>query len=202
MIVALDWQHQGKPYAPTDRGAAYDQDGDGIVTPHEHEVVFTGMDIIYAAASLRQLGHTVYVLSDGTYKQRAQRAAAYGARVYVAMHRNAGKGEYGFLGYDKHTRKGPDGLSGDVVAFHVARRLGAALPELSEVKRVACSATLARRAYSTIRHAPNGVIGLCFEPGFLDNPKHRRLTTGEGSRLIGHSLATGIDDAANAAAIA
>ena len=47
MLVALDWQHQGKPYAPTDRGAAYDQDGDGIVTPHEHEVVFTGMDIIW-----------------------------------------------------------------------------------------------------------------------------------------------------------
>lgn len=193
-VIALDWQHAGKPHAPRDRGAAYDQDGDGLISPHEHEVFFTGLDINYAAARLVGLGHTVYVLSDGSYAERAARAKKYGALVYVAFHRNAGRGSYGFVGYDRGTRPGKGGLSGAVLADHIATHLERAFPEaLSEVKRVAVSGVGKwRRAHTTIKHVTDGIYANIVEPGFLDFGGHAEINSGAGAEKVGAAVGDGI----------
>lgn len=193
-LVFLDRQHSGKPHATRDRGAFGDLDGDGKHDVEESEAFLTAQYLWAAERKLIELGHAVLPISDGAYSARHARANQYAAQsaadqfVYVAAHVNAGGGEYGAVFYDVRSAQGL------LLANAVAERLKP-FAELPVVKVLAASATAHEAAYGTIKGIFTGrAVGICFEPCFIDTPKHRLLLTSEGLARIGEVLALGIDD--------
>lgn len=97
MLVSLSIGHTGR-YPFTDRGTST---VDGL-----QEVTMARR---YAAAmeqELWALGHSVVILSDGTYPERWARADSYGADVYLDCHVNGGTAHYGLLVHDYRSTRG------------------------------------------------------------------------------------------------
>ena len=188
MRVILDRQHAGNAGRINDRGAAFDVDADGVVEDHEREAMLTPGYILAAEARLIALGHEVIVISDGTYPARALRAIDYGADVYVACHANAGAGDYGLAVANVGSARGA------ALATAIAGKLRVLCPELRRVVVGDTSAASFPRAAACIGGVAKArAIGICYEPGFLDQPSHAALWTPAGLVRVGHALAEGID---------
>ena len=188
MLVVLDRQHAGQIGRPKDRGAAFDIDRDGVVEDHEREAMITPGYILAAEARLIALGHDVIVMSDGTYPARALRAIDYGADVYVACHANAGAGDYGAPIANAGSVKGA------ALAAAIAGKLRVLCPELRRVVVGDTSAGSFPRAAACIGGVAKArAVGICYEPGFLDQPAHAPLWTPAGLVRVGQALAEGID---------
>lgn len=197
MLVVFSWDHTGKPGRWDDRGAHADLDGDGYRAQHETEVYRTPFYFIPAMAALAEAGIESFVMADGWYRDRWARLHRYldehdiPRAVYVACHLNAGGGSYGLVGYHHRTP-----YSGGVtLARRIARQLGRACPELSRARAEAAAPDNAwRRMHGTIAGLDRRVIGICYEPAFVDQPDHAPLLTGPGLQRVGEALAAGIID--------
>jgi N-acetylmuramoyl-L-alanine amidase len=186
-LVALDRQHSGVPSrAYADAGAWADLDRDGRRDGEEQEALLTPVYLLAAEKRLRELGHSVLVVSDGQYTARHARVREYAADVYVACHLNAGGGDYGLAVHDARS------TGGRALAGAVVRSLTAACPEL---RRGVVGDTVGfPRARACIEGVFAGKpVGLCFEPAFMDRPEHQALLTPAGLERIGRALADGID---------
>lgn len=175
MLVALDVQHTGKPFAWGDRGAAYG----GLV-----EVELTRAYVNAADRELRRLGHEVVVLQDGTYGSRQTRADSYGASVYVACHINAGlAGRKGDRGEVYHW---PGSTRGARIAAAVSVELLKVCPWTS--KAIPAETDRVRSTISGVK-----ATALCFEPAFLDGEAGLPfLRNALNVEAIGVALARGI----------
>lgn len=186
-LVALDRQHVGVPSrAFRDSGAWGDLDRDGVRDVVELEGLMTARYGLAAEIRLRELGHDVVVLSDGQYAERHERVNRYKARVYVALHVNAGGGKYGLVVHDHRSARGA------VLGDDVATRLRAACPELTKVTvEPGMPGTWTENAYRCI--AGVAAVAVCFEPYFIDQLAHAPLMTEAGLVRVGRALADGID---------
>jgi hypothetical protein len=212
--VVLDIQHAGNPARPTDMGASYDLDGDGVRGENgEREVDMVRGYVPAATDYLRALGHRVTILESGTYAARhatAIRIARADPAVpvlYAACHTNAGGGAYGLLRPDYRSRRGLSAAG--AIGFALAEHL----PELSTVRieplypNAATAAAVGKdvstaqkvawwtRGWSCIDgiySGPANLCGLLVEPAFLDSAAHRGLWTPDGLTRIGEAIASGI----------
>jgi N-acetylmuramoyl-L-alanine amidase len=194
-VVYLDRQHSGKPGRKAkDRGAGADLDGDGSIGIEEREAMLTARYGLACETALLEMGHTVIPISDGWYSDRHRRVNEYAGtfprgtpQVMVAMHLNAGGGDYGAVFFDHRSRTGPE------LAARIAKQVRMVAPEVNGVKTIAAKPDdWTRAAFGTI----GGImqpVALCFEPCFMDNPAHADLLTREGLASIGRALAAGID---------
>jgi N-acetylmuramoyl-L-alanine amidase len=180
-LAVLDIQHRSKPGHWRDRGA---------VAFGVEEVDLTHRYAIAADRELRRLGWDCCILADGAYSERWARADAYGARVYVACHVDAGGGDRGTVYYDARSSKGP------ALAEAVAVELRTVVPW--PVKATPARPDSDGRPgnegeapYACIRGV--GAVAICCEPGFIDNPveAHRRHLVG-AIEVVGIALARGI----------
>jgi len=198
-VVYLDRQHSGKPGRKArDTGASFDIDGDGSISIHEQEALLTPRYLWAAELALREMGHTVIPISDGSYGDRHRRVNAYAGtfptstpQFYISAHLNAGwsgnpGSAYGAIFYDHRSRSGPE------LASRVAKQLRMVAPELNGVKCIAARPDdWTKNAWATIQ--VQQPIALCFEPAFIDCPEHSEILTPEGLAAIGRSLAAGIN---------
>ena len=188
MRVVLDRQHAGSASRIDDRGAQADLDGDGHIGNHEREAMITPAYILAAESALLRMGHEVIVISDGTYPERAARAIRYEADVYVACHANAGAGDYGLAVHNVGSTKGA------ALAAAIVAKLKLVCPELRRVVIGDTSAGSFPRAAACIGGVSKArAVGICYEPGFLDQPAHRTMWVTGGPTRIGQALAEGID---------
>lgn len=183
-LVVLDRHHRGKPLSLRDWGA-----GSPVGFTHT-EGYHTGILMVEADAALSALGWDVICITDGRYDDRHRRVNGYRADVYVALHMNAGGGDYSAAFYDHRTRKG----QGDALAGAISR----ATQEEIGVEGRAISAKpgdWTRNAYATI----DGVScpAVCWEPLFLDNPNHQCYLGPWGISLLANALAKGITNYAD-----
>lgn len=81
MRIVLDVQHAGKPDIPRDRGAPLGQ---------RSEVWATRRLGLAMEEQFDALGHDVFVLRDGTYRERHARCDALAPDLYIALHFDAG----------------------------------------------------------------------------------------------------------------
>ena len=190
MIVVLDRQHVGKP-GRDDKGARAELDGEVV-----HEVDLTLGYIEHAAALLTAEGHDVVILDEGWYQERHRKAADIAranpdeAVAYVAAHCNAGGGSYGLAIHDQRSR------GGRALAEAVADVLGAnAAPYLDRaIVRAAERGGTWGRAMTTIAgiyDGPANIVGICYEPLFMDQERHADLMRPGGLRVVGQALALG-----------
>ena len=198
MLVFLDVQHIGKPSRrrTDDWGAAYDIDGDGIIAQHEIEAANTWIYAGHAMQRLRELGHSVMALADGWYQHRHDRVNDYcdrmlqpgGHAAYIALHLNAGGGNYGAIFHDYRSAGGP------LLGAEIAGALRRLCPELSAVKTIPSSPNdWTKNAYGTIKNVQRP-IGICYEPFFMDSPGHLGLFSEDGLERVGIALAEGINN--------
>ena len=187
MIVYIDRQHAGKLHKPSDLGAGVDLNGDGRITPAEQEAIWTGRIAIELEICLRDRGVLVMPISDGSYGARHKRVNEYsqtygGKQVYLAMHLNAGGGDYGAMFYDYRSTKGK----------HLAQCISSELQPLLEITQKQIPAKpddWTRAAYGTIK----GVqlpVAICVEPIFVDS--HKRFLSQSGIMQIARGLAEGL----------
>lgn len=199
MIVIFDRQHYGKPNKPQDRGAAVDLDGDGTIENDEKEANLTPGYYLPAKDMLERRGHSVYVLQEGYYgprHQKANRIAAVNPRhrvAYVACHINAGKGDYSAMIHDQRS------AGGKALAEALAAAFGARKNTLTGVRRHLVRAATSDNAWSRglntikgIYAGPRNISGVCFEPYFLDREEHQWLASPEGGRAVAESLVAGL----------
>lgn len=192
--IGLDIQHLGRPKRPGDYGAAVDTDGDGHADTLE--ALLTPRIAIGALEYLQSHGHNVYLFGDGEYSERHARADRYKLNVYLALHLNAGKGDYGAFFY--HPESPPRNGADLATALGGAWRRAA--EEITggpfEVKAIRTSASdWTRNALYTIRDLGRRTtpIGICCEPWFLDNDDHRAaFSTGAGLHRTGRALGEGV----------
>ena len=204
MIVVLDRQHVGKPGKRlSDQGASNDLNHAGVIEAEERESAFTAMYLFAAEMELRRLGHQCLPVSDGLYSARHQRVNGYAAGrpsetwVMVAAHlnsltggtRSGQSGNYGAVFWDH--RSSP--ANGPALAAAIGEELGK-LPELGANVRLwpARGDNWTKNAFSTIRHLGARVVGICFEPAFMDHADHRPLFTASGMERVGQALARGL----------
>lgn len=192
-MIVLDRQHSGKPHRPQDMGAHHDLDGDGLAELWEMESYWTAIYGLSAEIRLRSLGHTVIPMSHGTYPERHTfvNERLPDARVYVAMHLNGGapRGkEYSAVFYDY--RSAPE--RGKALAESIDAQL-AQIEAIGGNRRIWSTSKHGwkKNAHSTIRGVDRA-IGICFEPLFIDGPRHASLMNVQGMQQIGNALADGI----------
>ena len=187
MIVYIDRQHAGKPHKNRDLGASRDLDGDGRITAAEQEAIWTARIGIELEINLRDRGIEVLPISDGTYAARHKRVNEYhknhpGPGVYLAMHLNAGGGDYGAWFYDYRSTKGVD--LANCLGSHCGPVLG--IPQ----KSIAAQPEgWTSNAWNTIKGV-NRPVSICCEPIFIDS--HARLLSISGISKIARSMAEGI----------
>tara|TARA_Y100001938_G_C8048400_1_gene410238 strand:- start:176 stop:790 length:615 start_codon:yes stop_codon:yes gene_type:complete len=192
-LIALDRQHVGQigRYI-TSVGAHKDIDGDGKKQIHEAEAIWTARYSLSTEIYLRELGHYVIPLSDGTYKERAQRFNEYHAKmggiaIYLALHANAGGGSYGCWFYHHASKKGPE------LANSIADAMLEIVPEISHQRvKPARPDDWTRNALYTIKHV-GAPIAICCEPFFMDNADHKKIINKRGMNDIGLAIAKGLD---------
>lgn len=192
--IGLDIQHLGRTGKRAgDMGAAPDLDGDGHA---DHtEALLTPRIALGALETLHEAGHYVFLFGDGDYHERHARADRARLHVLLALHLNAGRGDYGAFFYHPESpkRNGPE----------LARCLSTAWAETAsdilgrplECKAIRSSASdWTRNAHYTIRGLGRKTtpIGICCEPLFIDNPDHGPLTTGGALHACGQALGYGI----------
>ena len=191
MLVILDRQHSGQINRLTSIGAVADIDGDGEKSIHEAEAFYTGYLSMSIELNLRQNDIHVIPISDGSYQERHSRVNDYAARytgpvVYIALHLNAGGGDYGAMFYDHRSGAGAD------LSDHIAEAMEANLPEIRTVKKIPASpADWTKNAYYTIKGVGRPVA-ICSEPLFIDCEQHQQLLTRDGIQRVGFAMALGI----------
>lgn len=191
MLVFLDRQHSGNPSRRKSMGAGADIDGDGKIELWEMESTWTAKYLLSAELRLRELGHEVIPISDGTYQARHRRCnkmvISGQPSVYVAAHINAGHGKYGSVFFDYRSTSGP------VLAKEIAKQMSLQLRELNGDARAISSnpKDWTKNAWYTIRGTTSAAV--CYEPCFIDTRAHRPLFTSQGMARIGKALADGID---------
>lgn len=191
MIVFIDRQHSGKPGRPGDRGASADLDGDGKVQTWEQEAHWTGyLSIMLEAQLVAHPDIQVIPISDGTYLSRHTRVNQYSQmykdvpQVYLAMHLNAGGGDYGAMFYYEGSAQGK------ALATHICEGLGNFLPEVGNFKPIESRpADWTQHAFNTIKGVGRPVA-ICSEPLFIDT--HKKLVSVEGFAKVALGMSTGI----------
>lgn len=184
-LVVLDRQHVGHPSRDfEDVGVWIDRNQDGKREVAEAEGMLTAVYGLHAELRLRELGHKVVCMADGQYTDRHRRACHYKADVYLALHANAGGGDYGLVCYDERSTKGA------VFAQDVADSLHKACPQLKVVHvKPASKDNEWKHAYNCISGVYEGSpIGVCMEPFFVDQTAHQGLDL----RTVGYAIADGI----------
>jgi len=189
MIVFIDRQHAGKPNKLADRGASVDIDGDS--TP-EREALITGQIALELEKILILNGIHVMPISDGLYSERHDRVNKYAAMhpdqrcVYLAMHLNAGGGDYGAYFYDARS------ANGKTLARYFQKAFTDSDLTIAEIKTIPCCADdWTNHAYNTIKGVGRPVA-LCVEPLFMDNDKHAQYLTYTGIQKIANLMALAI----------
>lgn len=192
MLVFLDRQHVGQVRRLGSLGAIADVDGDGEKQIHEAEAFWTGYLSLALETNLRELGHDVIPLSDGSYAERHARVNQYSAHygeqcVYLALHLNAGGGDYGAMFYDHRSGRGAD------LADSIAQSMMNHIRRLPSVRKIAASgADWTKNAYYTIKGV-GAAVAICSEPLFIDNETHQKLLNTEGLAQLAWAMAKGID---------
>lgn len=186
-LIVLDRQHVGKP-GQNDMGAWGDFDKDAKTEVQELEAILTGFYGLYCEVRLRELGHNVISLSDGFYSERHKRACLYGADAYIALHLNAGKGEYSSCFYDYRSTKGK--LLADSIATEFKKKL----PVSDALVRETKPDGQFPRPWGCINGVFSGKPVACLvEPLFIDNFKHQQFLSSESNiHMLGCTLAEGI----------
>jgi hypothetical protein len=200
MIIALDRQHVGKPHRLSDMGAWGDFDGDGEYSSViESEAIWTGLYLFFAELRLRELGHTVYPITNGRYSRRHKDANQVQAGCYIAAHlnsltggtRSGQSGNYAAVFHDH--RSSPE--NGPALAASIGRELSQ-LPAIGSKVRIwpANPNDWTKRAYSTIAGVKKPV-SICYEAAFLDHADHRVFFDADNPSSVaplGIALADGI----------
>jgi N-acetylmuramoyl-L-alanine amidase len=175
MRVVLDWQHTGKPSAPSDIGAVHL----GIT-----EVDVVGRYLHACRSRLHTLGHEVFVVADGEYRDRASRCNALRPALYVAGHANAAASptDYGAVFH------WPGSARGTAAATAIAEQLRLMCPWQDVRVIAAASGTWDRvRACIGTIQAP----AILLEPAFLTGANgHAWLR--DHAEDIGRAIAEGI----------
>jgi len=187
MIVYIDRQHAGKPNRTRDLGASRDLNGDGRITASEMEAIWTARIGIELEINLRDHGVEVMPISDGTYAARHQRVNQYhenhpGPGIYLALHLNAGGGDYGAWFHDYRSRGGAK-LAGCISA--------SCGPVLGIPQKVipASPDDWTKNAWNTIKGVGRP-ISICCEPFFIDT--HVNLLSKPGISKLAQAIAQGI----------
>jgi hypothetical protein len=184
--IAIDVQHLGKPHAPADRGAV------GRV----EEAYLSTLYGLALDRELRRLGHEVLWLGCGTYPERWAIADGWGARVYLALHCNAGArgADRGLLLHDHRSQAGR--MLATACAAELVRRLP--WPVTVSGCRPDTNGSPRDGDYSEAYACIAGVraVALCVEPLMLDGAQV--LARSEGAALldlahiVGSGLALGV----------
>ena len=189
MIVYIDRQHSGQVHKIDSRGAGVDLDGNGTKEAQEMEAHWTGYLSLMLESNLIDMGYKVIPISDGTYSQRHDRVNEYSQKfdcpqVYLAMHLNAGGGNYGAMFYDHRSEMGVG------LARHICDSLADAVDEIPQFKHIeAHPDNWTKNAYHTIKGIGKPVA-ICSEPIFMDTHKH--LISLQGFAKIALGMAVGI----------
>ena len=188
MTIYIDVQHMGDPIKKGRMGAAF---GDKI---SETEAFFTSLYAFWMGMRLRELGHEVINMSDGTYPSRHERVNEYDQRnvggpksIYIAAHLNAGGGSYSAMFYHHQSTHG----------VALAKAMNAKIKERTDISSVkaipSCSEDWTKNAFYCIKNVGRP-IAICAEPLFLDNPSHQKLLNIDGMYAIGFAMADGIHE--------
>ena len=186
MLVFIDRQHAGKPNKIADRGASRDINGDGEITSDELEAIWTSRIAISLEIKLLDMGINVMPISDGRYSERHERVNKYadmhpGPWVYLAMHLNAGGGNYGAFFYDHRSSNGQQ------LATIMATQLNGDVEEIEKAKAIPAEKdNWTKNAFYTIRSVGRPVA-ICCEPFFMDT--HQSLLSMQGVFKVASSMA-------------
>ena len=186
MLVFIDRQHAGKPNKINDRGASRDINGDGEITSDELEAIWTARISMELEIKLLDMGINVMPISDGRYSERHERVNNYadmhpGPWVYLAMHLNAGGGDYGAFFYDHRSSNGQQ------LATIMATQLNGDVEEIEKAKAIeARKDNWTKNAFYTIRSVGRPVA-ICIEPFFMDT--HQSLLSMQGVFKVASSMA-------------
>ena len=183
-IIFIDYQHVGKPSPRKvgDRGAGVDIDDDGKIASDEREAYWTRKIGLVIEDKLIRQGADVIPLSDGWYADRHDRVNEYAKlyrgrrQIYLAMHLNAGGGDYSAFFYFPNSSSGKE----------LAEYLSEAIKEHCGIKRNKVWAATPedwKNPYNTIKGV-GSPIAICCEPIFMDSPKHKHLLSEAGVELI------------------
>ena len=193
LLIGIDRQHTGQAGKHINSvGAAKDIDGNGTADHYEAEAIWTARYGLQLEIELRGMGYHPLPISDGSYQQRADRFNYYathydGDACYVALHCNAGGGDYSVFFYDYRSSEGKR------LAQAMADQMAIMCPYIAGHNiRAARPDDWTKNAFYTIKNVGNPVA-ICAEPLFLDNVKHRRYLTQAGMLQIGTAIAKGID---------
>lgn len=190
MIIYIDRQHAGKPKKIKDRGASSDLNQDGQISNDELEAIWTARIGIELEIILLDMGYDVFPISDGNYSDRHKRVNQYSKiypsskQIYLAMHLNAGGGDYGaFFHYY-------GSVEGESLAKKMAESLESECAELSKAKAIPANPdNWTKNAFYTIK----GIglpIAICCEPIFMDT--HAQMLSISGIKKIAWGMANGI----------
>jgi len=192
MIVYIDRQHAGKPSKINDRGAGADLDGDGIIEAQEREAILTGFISMHLETKLINSGIKVIPLSDGSYSERHKRVNEYAARypneaqIYLALHLNAGGGNYSSFFYH------PSSTKGKQLAEMLCHEMLVHCPAIPKQLSIAAESDgWTKNAYYTIRGVGRPVA-ICCEPLFMDNPDHQQYLSDDGCQDLANAIASAI----------
>ena len=181
MILAITIGHAGRASRPQDRGAVFEE-------VEEVSVVRQYTDLL--DCELRKRGHTVYLLSDGSYSDQWKRADIYGADIYLNCHVNAGGGDRGEFFYDHRSTKGK------ALAEALAKETQLALgwPCFAKACKPDTNGVARDGDYSEAFGCIAGVkaVALCVEPYFLDGPQRRLFLS--HLKELAEALANGVGD--------
>jgi len=140
----------------------------------------------YGAACARHLlagGTRVAIDAAREYPARRRDAAQRGAEAYLALHTNAGGGDYALVLHG-------DGLEAADLARRVADALRAAWPGLRVLAEPAGPPRWSEATRALLR--VTGVPAVLVEPGFIDTPGHAAMWTREGLERTGIAVAEGV----------
>lgn len=190
MIIYIDRQHAGKPNKIDDRGAKADIDNNGKVETHEMEAHWTGYLSLILESKLLMMGYHVIPISDGIYADRHARVNEYSKlypgekQIYLAMHLNAGGGDYCAMFYHHQSTHGLQ------LAKDICDGIQQFQPALTKYRQVAANAEdWTKNAFYTIKGVQKPVC-ICSEPLFMDT--HKSLISIEGFSKIALGMAAGI----------
>lgn len=188
MTIYIDVQHMGDPIKKGRMGAAF---GDQI---SQTEAFYTSLYAFWMGMRLRELGHEVINMSDGTYKARHARVNAYEERneggppsVYIACHLNAGAGSYCAMFYHHQSSNGRA----------LSKSINAKIEERTDITTAKAIPSNNEDWTKNAFYCIKGVgrpIAICAEPLFIDNRNHQRLLNVEGMHAIGFAMADGIHE--------
>lgn len=190
MIIYIDRQHAGKPNKIDDRGAAADINNDGKILTDEMEAHWTGYLSLILESKLLMMGYHVMPISDGHYADRHARVNEYAKlypgekQIYLAMHLNAGGGDYCSMFYHHQS------TSGQQLAKDICDGIKQFQPSLTNFKQIpAQPSDWTSHAYNTIKGVQKPVC-ICSEPLFMDT--HKSLISIEGFSKIALGMSLGI----------